>query len=340
MAGDSLGLPREGLSARRAGKLFSHEIRQSFILGRGMTSDDTELACFTAQAYLVADGDPSRFASSLAWRLRLWLLSVPAGIGWATLRAILRLWAGWPPRTSGVFSAGNGPAIRAPLLGLLFWDDPARLREFVRASTRVTHTDPKAERGSLLLALAASHVAARRPEDVSAGELLALLGGEVPREDGEARRWLETVSAAVSGGWDGGRFSEAMGFRGGVSGYVYQTVPAVLWAWLRDPKDFRGGMERVIGLGGDTDTTGAIFGALCGVAAGESAVPPEWLEAVWDFPRTVGWVRRLARRLHAAAAGRERPGPLPLAWPLYAVRSPLFTALVLGHGFRRLLPPW
>jgi ADP-ribosylglycohydrolase len=52
--GDSLGLPYEGLSARRARKLFPD----------------------------------------------------------ATARSILKLWLGFSPQKSGVFSAGNGPAMR------------------------------------------------------------------------------------------------------------------------------------------------------------------------------------------------------------------------------------
>src|SRR5262249_11838055 len=155
---DSLGLPREGLSRRRARRLFSDPpLRQHFFLGRGMTSDDAEHTCMTAQALLRSRDDPERFVRSLAWRLRFWLLGLPAGIGYATLRAILKLWLGFSPHRSGVFSAGNGPAMRAALLGVCLGDDPERLRAFVRASSRLTHTDPRAELGSYLIALAAHH---------------------------------------------------------------------------------------------------------------------------------------------------------------------------------------
>ena len=41
--GDALGLPREGLSRRRAGKLFGDPpLGHHFLFGRGMVSDDTE----------------------------------------------------------------------------------------------------------------------------------------------------------------------------------------------------------------------------------------------------------------------------------------------------------
>lgn len=68
------------------------------------------------QAVLASGGEPEAFVRSLAWRLRGWLLGVPAGVGLATLRSGIRLWLGVPPSRSGVYSAGNGPSMQAGLL--------------------------------------------------------------------------------------------------------------------------------------------------------------------------------------------------------------------------------
>lgn len=123
-----------------------------------MVSDDTEHTCMVAQALIVSGGDIRLFSRSLAWRLRFWLLGLPAGIGLATLRALVKLWLGFPASRSGVFSAGNGPAMRAAIIGAAFGGRPERMRGLARTSTRLTHTDPKAERGAL-----AAHQAARHP---------------------------------------------------------------------------------------------------------------------------------------------------------------------------------
>jgi ADP-ribosylglycohydrolase len=82
-----------------------------------MVSDDTEHTCMVAQALLAAGNDVVAFAGQLARRLRLWLLGLPAGMGRATLRATLKLWLRFPPKRSGMLSAGNGPAMRSPVLG-------------------------------------------------------------------------------------------------------------------------------------------------------------------------------------------------------------------------------
>src|SRR6516165_7795246 len=123
-AGDALGLPREGLSARRARALWGGPpLRHRFVFGRGMTSDDTEHTCLVGQALLRAPNDADLFGRWLARGLRWWFLGLPAGIGRATLRACLKLWLGFPPRRSGVWSAGNGPAMRSALLGVCLGGD-------------------------------------------------------------------------------------------------------------------------------------------------------------------------------------------------------------------------
>ena len=89
--GDALGLPYEGMAPGRAFRVFGDLARHHFLFGHGMVSDDTEHVCLTAQAVLKSDGDPEEFARHLARSLRWWLLGLPAGIGLATLRSILKL---------------------------------------------------------------------------------------------------------------------------------------------------------------------------------------------------------------------------------------------------------
>ncbi|MDH3640868.1 MAG: ADP-ribosylglycohydrolase family protein, partial [Gammaproteobacteria bacterium] len=152
--GDAIGLPYEGLSRRRAPLLLGPPDRQRLLFGYGLVSDDTEHACFVAQSLIASGYQNDIFERQLARRLRYWFLGLPAGIGFATLRAIIKLWVGFRPASSGVYSAGNGPAMRVPIIGAAV-DDLELLASLVRTSTRMTHTDPKAEHGALAVALAA-----------------------------------------------------------------------------------------------------------------------------------------------------------------------------------------
>jgi ADP-ribosyl-[dinitrogen reductase] hydrolase len=336
--GDALGLPREGLSRRRARRLFGGApLRHRWLLGRGMVSDDTEHTCMTAQALLRAPRDVDAFARSLAWRLRLWLLGAPAGVGWATLRSVVKLWLGFSPATSGVWSAGNGPAMRAAVLGVCLGGDGARLRAYIGASTRLTHRDPRADRAALLVALAAHHGAVHGPTGARADAFLPSALEAMPDRDGEVDWLIATLAAHLERGAPAIEFADALGLTTGVTGYSYHSVPVALYSWLRHPDDFRGAVEEVIELGGDTDSIGAIVGGIAGATVGAAGIPADWLDGLLEWPRSVTWMRCLAERL---AESTTTPAPLPLFWLGLLPRNGLFLSAVLLHVLRRMLPPY
>jgi ADP-ribosylglycohydrolase len=343
--GDALGLPCENLGSRRARRLFPHIDRYQFFFRRGMFSDDTEHACLTAQALLRSGGDLARFQRDLAKRLRWWVLGLPAGIGRATLRACTRLWLGWSPQRSGVWSAGNGPAMRAPILGVCLGADLDRLLPFVRASTRMTHTDPKAEWGALAVAWATHRAAETRcsapqsPGDVIA-DLLTVLRSSCGPEVAKLVEALEASVPCLEAGRTTEEFAAHLGRTRGVSGYMYHTVPVALYAWVRYQDDFRTAVQSVIRCGGDTDTVAAITGALVGARVGPAGIPAEWLSDIIDWPRSVRWVEALADRVAAGdwQTAVQRAQPLAV-WALPA-RNAVFFGCVLVHVARRLLPPY
>lgn len=335
--GDALGLPYEGLSPHRARRLFGLPDRHRFLPGRGMVSDDTEHTCMVAQSLVASAGDPEIFARALSRRLRFWLLGLPAGTGWATLRSILRLWAGFGPDRSGVRSAGNGPAMRAAIIGAAI-DDLERVRALVRVSSRITHTDPRAECGAFAVALAA-HFASRN-NAVSGAEFLRALQDSLPAEEEELVPLFRNVVSSVEQGQSAAVFADGLGLAGGVSGYIYHSVPVALHAWLANPRDFRAAVTAVIRCGGDTDSTGAIVGGIVGAAVGKDGIPAEWLGGLLEWPRSVAWMERLAAQLQSSTQSGSRERPIEL--PAYGVvpRNLFFLSVVLLHGMRRLLPPY
>jgi len=341
--GDALGLPRENMRPGRARKLFgSPPLRHRFLFGRGMVSDDTEHLCMVGQSLLRAPNDPARFARVLAWKLRWWLLGLPVGIGRTTLHAILRLWLGFAPERSGLCRAGNGPAMRTALLGVCLGHDPEKLRAYVLASTRLTHTDPRAEQGALLVALAAYHAATHAPGEVTADSFFAMLRNSCLTPDAELTALLEKMEDHLRQELPAAKLAETLGLKRGVTGYIYRTVPLAVYCWLRSPGDFRAAVEEVILLGGDADTTAAITGAVIGATVGVSGIPRAWLDGLLEWPRSARWMRRLARRLAEQRLGStEAPGEqVFLFWPGLMPRNLLFLLVVFAHVFRRLLPPY
>lgn len=338
--GDAIGLPYEGLNRRRGVKMLGSPDRHRFLFGHGMVSDDTEQTCLVAQSLIESGGDPGRFQQSLARCLRLWLLGIPAGIGLATLRSILRLWLGYSSQRSGVYSAGNGPAMRAAILGVSI-ADPRELQQFVRASTRITHTDPKAEIGAFVVAAAVQIAAqglAESPDDFLV-QLTSCLWNAYQAEAAEMVELVSSVVGSVKRGDSTETFALAIGLSRGVTGYVYHTVPVALHAALSFPGDYRTAISSVIRCGGDTDTTAAITGGIVGATVGRSGIPQDWISDLIEWPRTISWMERLGTQL--ASIDRSSAGrPIRLPVLGVAVRNFLFIVVVLAHGFRRLGPPY
>lgn len=63
------------------------------------------------------------------------------------------------------------------------------------------------------------------------------------------------------------------------SGYVVHTLEAALWAFL-STSTFQEGALKVVNLGDDADTVGAVYGGLSGAWYGIDAIPSEWIEGL------------------------------------------------------------
>jgi hypothetical protein len=121
-----------------------------------------------------------------------------------------------------------------------------------------------------------------------------------------------------------------------VTGYAYHTVPVALFAWMRHYGDFQSAVTSAIACGGDTDTVGAIVGALAGCTTGPRGIPVGWLTGVRDWPRSQTLLKTVADRLFTEESGET----VPYFWPGVLPRNLVFLLIILVHGFRRVLPPY
>ncbi|MCC7221996.1 MAG: ADP-ribosylglycohydrolase family protein, partial [Candidatus Contendobacter sp.] len=283
---------------------------------------------------------PERFARRLGWCLRGWLLSLPAGIGLATGRAIFKLWLGFPPNHSGVFSAGNGPAMRVAIIGAFFAHDAKQRAEYVAASTRITHTDPKALTGAMAIAELAAWIVRERLNGPPPLESFLTLLRKCGPDDRDWQGLVDVIAQAAREDATVAELADRLGLANGVTGYIYHTVPVVAYAWFRHGGDFHATLTAVLDCGGDTDTTGAIVGAIAGAMGGEDSIPADWRTGVADWPRSLPLLRTLADRLAAVIATGQSAAPVRYFWPAIPLRNLLFLLIVLLHGLWRLLPPY
>lgn len=335
--GDALGLPAEGFGPETISKLGWSNWKHRFVFGKGMVSDDTEHTLFVCQALLCYPDNAKRFKASLAWKLRWWLLALPAGIGFGTLRAIIKLWLFVPLDKSGVFTAGNGPAMRSAIIGARFFDDIDRIKEYAQASTELTHSDPKALVGATAISYAAAlaiiSTKEQRPDIKSFFESLRLISN---LEDNEWSMLIDLMEQTLKDELSVADFARKMNLKKGVTGYIYHTVPVAIYAWLHYYGDFKTTLTEVLNCGGDTDTIGAITGALAGTTVGEDGIPAEWVNNICEWPHSISVLRKVADAL--AVQNNRDSKPVRYFWPGIIIRNVIMLIIVLGHVFLRLIP--
>lgn len=341
---DSLGLPREGLSRTKARKMFgAAPLKQALVvlpgMRMGLCSDDTEHAWLTAQALIASPyAEEKAFTKKLASKLRWWFLRMPAGIGKATLKSCLNLCLGVSPAKSGVKSAGNGPAMRAPVIGAFYANNPMAMARILKASSWMTHRSVRAYEGSWVIAKAAALMYTQAPEQAP---IMHFFNQVLPQIKGsELRDRLMLAQNYLRSGKTLSDYLKALSLlRKGVSGYINDTVPVVIYTWLSCYGSYEEALTQVIEAGGDTDSTAALVGALLGMGQGVQAIPSKWLRDLREWPAGKSFLQQMAQALAIKQQQPQAQVKAPKCFGLLLwVRNLFFFIVVLLHGFRRLLP--
>jgi ADP-ribosylglycohydrolase len=276
----------------------------------GQYSDDTQLARELVASYADAGGwSPESFAGRLA---ALFADGRDVSAGPGTRAAAMRLLEGvhWSRSGTPAPYAGNGSAMRAAPLGLLFGEDTLSMIEATVEQSMMTHLDPRCSAGALAVAGAVSLAAQPGPvrnEDFLGA--LAALTRPADQSVAEAiqglRRWAHLAPAEAARQLHDERLdpSYADEWRG-ISAFVTPSVVWSLYAFLHTPDDYWATVCTAIGVGGDTDTMAAIAGAISGARLGPGALPAPLVEQLNDRG---GWGRdaliELARRAARLAGG-------------------------------------
>ncbi len=276
----------------------------------GQYTDDSQLARELMASYAACRGfDPADYARRLA---ALFESDRIFGRGMACDQAARRLMIGVPWDQAGepAGQAGNGSAMRAGPVGVLFADDPDALVRVAVDQGRITHQDPRCAAGSI--AIATGVALALEPGRVEPGRWLGIIAGRVEAVSpvvAEGVRsldgWLRESPGDACGpistwGYEPGTSPDWPG----ISPYV---VPSVLWslyAFLRSPEDYLETIRTAIAVGGDVDTFAAMTGAIAGARVGLDALPPGLARRVhdlgeWGYDELVA----LARECHAVKHG-------------------------------------
>jgi len=253
---------------------------------RWQLTDDTQLTLATCEAIVAARKvDVATIAAVFAdkWRRRL-----INGAGASINKALTELAAGghWAlVGRRGEMAAGNGAAMRvAPLAFLL---DPALPddRTVLRDVCRITHHSDEAYCGALAV-LWAIRLAHRREWPSKSGDLVRTVAEHLP--DCGVRDRLRAFAI------DSTTIANAAA-KYGSGGHVVQSVPLAILAAQSIPSlGFTATLEKLIEVGGDTDTNASIAGQIGGAYLGYVRLPHEWIHRLPDHDLIVDGVRQFA----------------------------------------------
>ena len=105
----------------------------------------------------------------------------------------------------------------------------------------------------------------------------------IARELLQGRSIKEAVETAVNDGIEESLFKNLLTISSlpveqiKSTGYVADTLEAAIWT-LENTDNFKDAVMTAVNLGDDTDTVGAVTGALAGIIYGYDAIPAEWLK--------------------------------------------------------------
>lgn len=295
--GDALGFVLEGQPPEVCRRYAEERLEGGRLPRRGrgnlpvgQYSDDTQLAREALQSYAeCGDFCPEDYARRIS---DIFAEERIVGGGQSTREAASRLAEGVPWREAGTPppSAGNGSAMRAGPIGLLYHDEPEALAKAAVEQGIITHRDERCSAGAVAIAGA---VALAVSGPVERLEFLGRIAEMVrPVEQrfadllGELSGWLalppERAAVRIAGAGAEARHAELAEGWAGITPFV---VPSVLWslyAFLRSPDDCLQTIRTAIAVGGDVDTTAAMAGAISGAHLGLEAVPQDLARKLTD----------------------------------------------------------
>ena len=288
LLGDAVGRPFEMMSASdgRIGPALDAMLGRP---GRWTYTDDTEMTISVAESLTrVGSVSPEDILATLAANY-----DAARGYGHGMKRAVEAFRSGRSTAFStwAEGSKGNGGAVRIVPIACAYHDGPVALAAHADAATAVTHAHPLGRAGAVAHAMALAHVLRHAPGQRVDGESLgaavrgatAVAGTLLASRVDAALRIAQNLAAP-------GEAARELG--NGV--LAEEAVPLALFSFLRWAPDFEAVVRNAILAGGDTDTTAAMSGALCGALVGEERLPSSWIERAETGPKGVAYVRSLA----------------------------------------------
>ena len=267
--GNLLGLPVEGWTESSISRQFPGGVTEINANERNRPMDDDLAQAVDLGEALVAGSD---YVGEFSRRLVRWRRENGRGIGTTTSAVIDLLEQGHPPPVAAriIYEereriAPNGGLMRCAPVALYRHTDPSGLVRDSAASCAVTHYAPTCQWSCIIVNAAIAQLL-KGVKPAIQDLVDAAHADGAPAEIGE---WAVRFGHDTSG----------LAFDQGHIGHTLLCMQSGLWA-LNTSLDFEDALIKVVSAGGDTDTNGAVAGAVLGARYGADSIPQRWLDCV------------------------------------------------------------
>lgn len=162
-------------------------------------------------------------------------------------------------------SYGNGAAMRIAPIGLFYFDDEKMLRDISYKSSQITHSHSLSMEGAALEAYAVSLALIGKRDLIQ--KLYDFTTLDIYKNK------VKTIERFLPEKRNRKKIVYELG--NGVA--AHESVPTAIFSFLATDS-LKDSLNYAVSLGGDTDTIGAMTGAISGAYYGSDSIPPEWLE--------------------------------------------------------------
>ncbi|MDD5542092.1 MAG: ADP-ribosylglycohydrolase family protein [Acidobacteriia bacterium] len=287
--GDALSAPVQFLSRREIQDQYQ-EVRDMMgggwlNLRQGEFSHDTQMMLCTLESILESgrfEVDPS------IQKLLLWYKKRPKGIGKTTQESLKRISRGesWRSASQEVYrkrphmSAGDGALIRSLPIALRYTSDLNSLVTHSTDSAMITHADPMAATGVVLLNMMISELLQSTQKDPRPVCMDRLFGAQnnLWKNIFDEIDYLDEDDLIASG-------------------YVVDTLQSALWCFLKT-RSFEEALIMAVNRGNDVYALAAVTGALSGAHYGVKNIPSRWLDALEHRDALMGLSGKIYALIH------------------------------------------
>ena len=287
--GDALTAPVQFVSRQEICEQFT-EVRDMLgggwlKLRQGQFSDDTKEMLCVIESILEEGGFNT---DRVVLKLLQWYKTKPKGIGRTTTESLKRLSRGdaWQVASQNVYSkrlhssAGNGALVRSLPIALRYTNDQASLVTLSSDCAKITHADPIATSGVVLLNMMVSQLIQGDEKDPRSPCIERLFG----KKDNLWKNMFDEIN-----------FLEAEDLI--ASGFVIDTVQSALWCYLKT-ESLEEAMVAAVNRGEDVYALAAVTGALAGAYYGVEKIPSRWLDVLEHREALMSFAQKIYALIH------------------------------------------